>query len=148
MGRLVLVLATCGVAAVGKVRYRSSGGSSRRGNQGSQTPKPYHTLSAERRKHTWPTLTIFLTLHLLYTLFSVLRDSLISSPCPGRHGGKPSSLSSSACSTKSTSLTSCRVISHTKMVQPNLRDRSLSARLSRKTLMTAPRNLLRTNSTY
>ena len=56
--------------------------------------------------------------------------------------------SSSACWTKSTSLTSCRVISHTKMVQPNLRDRSLSARLSRKTLMTAPRNLLRTNSTY
>ena len=31
---------------------------------------------------------------------------------------------------------------------PNLRDRSLSARLSRNTLMTAPRNLLRTNSTY
>ena len=130
-GKTLLVLATCGVAAVGKVRYRSSGGSSRRGNQGSQTPKPYHTLSAERRKHTWPTLTIFLTLHLLYTLFffSVLRDSLISSPCPGRHGGKPSSLSSSAASTKLTSLTSYRVISHTKMAQPNLRDRSLSSRL-------------------
>ena len=91
------------------------------------------------------TLTIFLTLHLLYTLFffSVLRDSLISSPCPGRHGGKPSSLSSSAASTKLTSLTSYRVISHTKMAQPNLRDRSLSSRLVAKDPMTAPRNLLR-----
>ena len=57
--------------------------------------------------HSSSTLTLF--------FFSVLRDSLISSPYPGRHGGKPSSLSSSAASTKLTSLTSYRVISHTKI---------------------------------
>ena len=86
--------------------------------------------------HSSSTLTLF--------FFSVLRDSLISSPYPGRHGGKPSSLSSSAASTKLTSLTSYRVISHTKMAQPNLRGIGHCRRAwSRKTLMTAPRNLFR-----